>query len=62
MDGNKAVKYPNLIAPVIQAIKEFYAKYLKQEEKINQLENNIKSLEKTVNILKLQVEKFNIDK
>gem|GEM_PF-6269050 len=44
----KAVKYANLISPVIEAIKELSNKVdiiLKQQEKIETLENKINNLE-----------------
>ena len=44
--GLKSVKYGNLVAPIIEAIKELYNKYLDQQKKIDELEIRIHSLEK----------------
>jgi len=44
--GLKSVKYGNLVAPIIEAIKELYNKYLDQQKKIDELEIRINSLEK----------------
>ncbi|XGC80310.1 tail fiber domain-containing protein [Bdellovibrio bacteriovorus] len=44
-DGFKTVNYPGLIAPVINAIKELYAKYLAQDQKLEQMQSKMESLE-----------------
>jgi hypothetical protein len=44
----KSVKYGNLIAPIIESIKELYTKYLDQQEKISDLEQRIMILEKQI--------------
>lgn len=54
-NGYKAVKYWNLIAPVIEAIKEFYAKYIEWEAK---QQKEIDMLKATVQELKAQVAKL----
>jgi hypothetical protein len=50
-DGYKSVEYGNLVAPVIEAIKELatkvddlFAKYLDQEKKIDNLQKQINEL------------------
>ena len=45
-DGFKAVKYGNLVAPIIEAIKELFNKYLDQQARIDSLENRVSNLEK----------------
>jgi hypothetical protein len=44
----KSVKYGNLIAPIIESIKELYIKYLDQQEKISDLEQRITVLEQQI--------------
>lgn len=46
--GLKSVKYGNLIAPIIESIKELYTKYLDQQEKISDLEQRITVLEQQI--------------
>jgi hypothetical protein len=55
-DWFKAVKYPNLVAPIIQAIKEFYAKYIVQEKKIYDLEQTVLELKDTVEKLETKID------
>jgi len=43
--GIKSVKYGNLVAPIIEAIKELYTKYLDQQNKIDELEQRLEKLE-----------------
>ena len=42
----KSVQYGNLVAPIIEAIKSLYAKYLDQQKTIDGLEARIERLEK----------------
>lgn len=46
IDWMKAVQYGNLVAPLIEAVKELFEKYLDQEDRINSLEERILRLEK----------------
>ncbi len=51
--GFKSVNYPALVSPVIQAIKEFYAKWMDDSK---ELHRQIASLEKENEILKVKVQ------
>ncbi|HCY20838.1 TPA: hypothetical protein DIC40_03135 [Patescibacteria group bacterium] len=46
--GLKSVEYGNLVAPIIEAIKELYTKYLDQQTQISELEQRIEILEKNI--------------
>jgi hypothetical protein len=48
VDGYKSVNYPALVAPVIEAIRELYNKYISQEAKLAQQQKQIDDLQKTV--------------
>ena len=48
-EGMKSVKYGNLVAPIIESIKELYSKYVDQQQKITTLEQRIEMLEAKLN-------------
>lgn len=51
-DGFRAVQYSNLIAPVVEAIKELYNKFMDQQDYIEQQKRSIASLEAKNNDIK----------
>jgi hypothetical protein len=46
--GYKSVKYGNLVAPIIEAIKALYVKFVDQQKKIVTLEERVAKLEKLI--------------
>ena len=51
-NGYKAVSYPSLVAPIIQAIKALYTKYLDQQNQIDDLKSQIDTLKTIVSQIK----------
>lgn len=51
-NGYKAVSYPSLVAPLIQAVKSLYVKYLDQQDQIDALTAQIAELKTIVNQMK----------
>lgn len=54
-DGYKSVNYPAMVAPIIEAIRELYHKYVSQEERLTEQDRRIQDLEKAVSELKREV-------
>ena len=46
--GYKSVEYGNLVAPIIEAVKALYYKYLDQESRIQTLEQEIATIKATI--------------
>ncbi|MBX3040192.1 MAG: tail fiber domain-containing protein [Bdellovibrionaceae bacterium] len=53
--GYKAVNYAALVAPIIEAIRELYHKYVSQEERLAQQDRKIQDLEKAISELRRDV-------
>ena len=47
-DGFKTVNYPSLVAPIIEAIKALYTKYLDQQDQIDVLKAQVAELKTMV--------------
>lgn len=58
--GMKSVQYANLLAPVINAMKELYELYLSQAKRIDEQERRIQDMEKQIQALMNQINAQNI--
>lgn len=57
-DGYKSVSYPELVAPLIEAVKELYAKFIAQDKRVADLEAANTAKDKEISNLKTRLERL----